>query len=139
MKQANTYLVFEGNCREAMKFYQRCLGGELQLLPYSEMPGGLPVPKEAKDRIMHARLVKGDVVWMAMDNQPGMPFRQGNNFFISIECESVEEIDRLFAGLGVEGKILMPLQETFWATRFGMLTDRFGVSWMFDLEKAKQG
>jgi PhnB protein len=122
-----------------MKFYQECLGGELQLLPFSEMPPGVPYPKEAKDRIMHAKLSKGDaVLLMASDTQPGMPFRQGNNFSISIECDNVEEIDRLFKSLSMEGKVTMPLGETFWAKRFAMLTDRFGINWMLDLEKPTQ-
>jgi PhnB protein len=135
MKRTNTYLIFDGNCRQAMKFYQECLSAELQLMPFSEMPG--EVPKGAGERIMHARLSKGDVVLMASDTMPGMPFQQGNNFSISIECDSVQEIDRLFAALGMQGKVTMPLQETFWAARFGMFTDRFGINWMLDLENAK--
>jgi PhnB protein len=62
MKRTNTYLIFDGNCRQAMKFYKECLGGELQLLPFSAMPPGVPYAKEAKDRIMHAKLSKGDTV-----------------------------------------------------------------------------
>jgi PhnB protein len=73
---------------------------------------------------------------MGMDNDPSYPYRPGNNFLININCESVEEIDRVFAALGVEGKITMPLQETFFATRFGMLTDRFGIGWILGVEKA---
>jgi PhnB protein len=138
MKRTNTYLIFDGNCRQAMKFYQECLGGELQLLPYSEMPPGVPVPKEAKDRIMHSRLTKGDAILMAMDTSPDRPLRQGNNFSISIECDNVEEIERLFKSLSMEGKVTMPLEETFWAKRFAMLTDRFGINWMLDLEKPAQ-
>src|SRR5712691_4775311 len=138
MKRTNTYLIFDGNCRQAMKFYQECLGGELQLLPFSEMPPGVPYPKEAKDRIMHSRLTKGDAILMAMDTQPGMPLRQGSNFSISTECDNVEEIERLFKSLSMEGKVTMPLAETFWAKRFAMLTDRFGINWMLDLEKPTQ-
>ena len=134
MKRTNTYLIFDGNCRQAMTFYKRCLGGELQMLPFSESPG--EVPKEARDRIMHAKLTKGDAIWMASDTMPGMPFQRGSNFSISIECDNVQEIDRLFAALGEEGRVTMPLQKTFWAARFGMLTDRFGINWMLDLEKA---
>ncbi|MCW5979925.1 MAG: VOC family protein [Bryobacteraceae bacterium] len=133
MKDVNIYLVFDGACREAMTFYKNCLGGDLNLFPFSEMPGG--APEAAKDRIMHARLSKGSNVIMASDSMPGMPFQQGNNFSISVQCESVEETDRLFTALGERGKVTMPLQETFWAARFGMLTDRFGVNWMFNLEQ----
>ena len=140
MKRSNTYLIFDGNCAQAMKFYARCLGAELHLMPFSEMPG--EVSKEAKDRIMHAKLTKGDMTWMASDNHPdhtAVPFKQGNNFLINLDCESVQEIDRLFAAFSDQGKITMPLQETFWAARFGILTDRFGVNWMFNLDKPAQG
>jgi PhnB protein len=70
---------------------------------------------------------------------PGMPFQQGNNFSININCESLEETDRLFTALGENGKVKMPLQETFWAASFGMLTDQFGIHWMFNFEKPHQG
>jgi PhnB protein len=136
MKEINAYLVFDGNCREAMTFYQKCLGADLQMMPFSDMPGGSP--EGAKDRIMHARLTKGAAVLMASDNMPSMPFQQGNNFSIALQCESPQEVDRCFAALGEKGKITMPLQETFWAARFGMLTDQFGINWMFNFEKAAQ-
>ena len=133
MKDINTYLIFNGNCREAMTFYGKYLGAELQLATFADMPGD--VPKDAKDRIMHARLTKGSATLMASDNMPGMPFQQGNNFFVSVSCESVQESEKLFTAFGEQGKVTMPLQETFWATRFGMLTDQFGIHWMFNLEK----
>ena len=88
MKEINAYLIFNGNCREAMTFYQKCLGADLHMLPFSESPGG-NVSEEAKDRIMHARLQKGPTVLMASDNMPGMPFQQGSNFFVTLNCESV--------------------------------------------------
>jgi PhnB protein len=118
-----------------MKFYERCFGGELTLMPFSESPGDFP--PEAKNRVMHARLAKGSsVVLMASDIMPGQPFAQGSNFFIMVPCESVEEIDRLFNALSEKGQILMPLSDTFWAARFGMVKDQFGVSWMLNFEKA---
>jgi PhnB protein len=133
MKEINAYLNFDGNCREAMTFYAKCLGAELEMLPFSEVPGDLP--KQAKDRIMHARLTKGSAVVMASDTMPGMPFQQGNNFSVSINCENLQEIDQLFAALSEKAKVTMPLQETFWAARFGMLTDQFGINWMLNFEK----
>jgi PhnB protein len=136
MKEIITYLTFDGNCRDAMKFYERCLEGELHLAPFSETPGDFP--KEAKDRIMHARLTKGPAVLMASDTMPGMPFKQGNNFSICITCESLQELEKLFTALGDKGKVTMPLQDTFWGARFGMLTDHFGINWMFNFEKPKQ-
>lgn len=136
MKEINPYLIFNGNCREAMTFYAKCLGAEVQMIPFSQAP--VDTPKEAKDRIMHARLAKGAAVVMASDNMPGMPFQQGNNFSISVTLESVQEIDKVFAALSEKGKVTMPLQETFWAARFGMLTDRFGINWMCNLYKPQQ-
>ena len=141
MKEINAYLIFDGNCREAMKFYEKCLGAELQLMPFSEGPekfGFSDFPKEAKDRIMHARLAKGSAVLMASDTMPGMPFQQGNNFSISINCERLEETERFFSALGERGKVTMPLQDAFWGARFGMLTDQFGINWMFNFEKPGQ-
>ncbi len=128
---------FNGNCREAMKFYQRCLGGELSIMPFSEAPGDFP--KEAKDRVMHARVTKdGTTLLMASDTMPGSNFVQGTNFSISIDCQSAEETDRLFNAFSENGKITMPLQDAFWGARFGILRDQFGINWMFNFEKPKQ-
>lgn len=137
MKEITAYLTFNGNCREAMKFYEKCLEAELHLMPFSE--GQFEIPKEAKERILHARLTKGSAVLMASDAMPGMPFQQGNNFSVNINCESLEEIESLFAALGEKGKVNMVLQDAFWGARFGMLTDQFGIHWMFNFEKPKQG
>jgi PhnB protein len=136
MKEITAYLTFDGNCRKAMEFYAKCLAADLHIVPFSEAP--MDVPKEAKDRIMHARLSKGSAALMASDTMPGMPLQQGNNFSIAIACESVEETERLFTALGQNGKVTMPLQETFWAARFGMLTDQFGINWMLNLDKPVQ-
>ena len=138
MKEVVTYLNFDGNCREAMTFYARCLGGDLTLTPFSEMPGNHP--PEAKDRIMHARVSKkgsGLAVLMASDRMPGMPFQQSAGFSISIMCESAEEVDRLFGALGEGGKASMPVADQFWGARFGMLTDRFGIHWMMNYDYPK--
>jgi PhnB protein len=136
MKELTTYLTFDGNCREAMKFYAKCLGAELELMSFSDAP--MEVPKESKDRIMHAKLTKGSAVLMASDTMPGMPFQQGNNFSIAVSCESAQETERLFTAFGENGKVTMVLHETFWAARFGMLTDQFGINWMFNLDKPAQ-
>jgi PhnB protein len=137
MKEINAYLIFNGNCREAMTFYQKCLGADLQMLPFSDAPGG-NIPPEARDRVMHARLAKGPTVIMASDNMPGMPFQQGSNFFISLNCENVQEVEKLFSSLSVKGQVKQAPQETFWAARFAMFTDQFGVNWMLNLYKPPQ-
>jgi PhnB protein len=139
MKEIVTYLNFDGTCRQAMEFYKKCLGAELQLIPFSEVPGALPPEaKGAENRIMHALLTKGPVRLMASDSLPGMDFRQGNNVWVSLHCESVPEAETVFAAFSEKAKIGMPLQETFWAARYGMLTDQFGIGWMFNLEKPSQ-
>ena len=135
MKEMVTYLNFDGNARDAMQFYARCLQAELLLMPFSE--ANVDAPPEAQDRTMHAKLTKGSCVLMASDIMPGMPFQRGNNFYICLNCESLEETERVFAALGEKGKVTMPLQDTFWGARFGLITDQFDVNWMFNFEKTK--
>jgi len=130
-----TYLNFDGNARDAMQFYARCLQGELLLMPFSD--ANVDAPQEARDRTMHAKLTKGSCVLMASDIMPGMPFQRGNNFYICLNCESLEETERVFAALGEKGKVTMPLQDTFWGARFGLITDQFDVNWMFNFEKTR--
>jgi PhnB protein len=141
MKETNTYLIFDGNCREAMTFYGKCLGIEPQIISFGEAPkdAGCPTTPETKDRVMHARIGQGPKTFlMASDTMPGMPHREGDNFSISINCDSAQEVDKYFNALtGNGGKVTMPPQETFWAARFGMGSDKFGVNWMFNYEKAK--
>ncbi|MGE0526612.1 MAG: VOC family protein [Bdellovibrionales bacterium] len=136
MKAISTYLNFDGNCAEAMKFYQKCLKADLELMPFSEMPGD--VPPASKNRIMHARLTKGGAVLMASDTMPGMPFTLGNNFSVSIHCESKAEVDEFLGALKEGGKVTMPAAEMFWGAYFGMCTDKFGVNWMFNCELAQR-
>lgn len=142
MKDANAYLIFDGNCREAMQFYATNLGASLDLVPFSAAPcpegNASPVPESAKDRIMHARLAKGSTQVMASDTMPGMPFQQGSNFWVALQCDSSQEIERLFNAFSDNAKINMQLQQTFWAERFGMLTDKFGVNWMFNFPRPEQ-
>ena len=136
MKTMNTYLTFDGNCAEAMKFYQKCLKADLNLMPFSEMPDG-KFPPGSKDRIMHARLTKGNATLMASDTMPGQPFKQGTNFSISIDCQTKKEVDDYSNALKEGGKVTMPNQETFWGAYFGMITDKFGINWMFNCEMHK--
>jgi PhnB protein len=82
MKEINAYLIFNGNCREAMTFYQKCLGADLQLITFGDMGGN--VPPDSKDRVAHARISKGTAVFMASDNMPGMTFNAGDNYFVCI-------------------------------------------------------
>lgn len=140
MKELVTYLTFDGNCREAMTFYAEALGGALQLMT----PGDMGNHGPEADRIMHSNIKWGGpqggrATLMASDTMNATPFTlyRGNNFAISIDCDSAEEEDRYFKALGVGGKVTMELQDTFWGARFGMLTDKFGIAWMFNFEKPK--
>ena len=136
MKHINAYLTFDGTCRKAMTFYKECLGAELFLMPFSEVPGDFP--PEAKDLIMHAALAKGGPILMASDAMPGAPVKAGDNFSVAIACESLEEIERLFTAFSENGTVKLPLHDAFWGARFGMLTDQFGISWMFNFELPKK-
>jgi PhnB protein len=137
MKQFVTYLNFENNCRDAMQFYAKGLAADLQLMTYGDMPGHTPEDSPMKDLIMHARLTKGSATLMASDRPPGKPINPGNNFAVSVDCESMEEIQRVFAALAEKGKVTMPLQDQFWGAHFGMLEDQFGIHWMFNYDFPK--
>jgi PhnB protein len=133
-----TYLTFDGKTRDAMTFYQKALGGELNVQTFRDAK--MDAPKGGEDRVIHANIMQnGRAILMASDTMPGMPYTPGNNFSISVECESVLEEERLFAALGDGGKVTMPLQDTFWGAHFGMVTDRFGINWMFNAELPKKG
>lgn len=134
MKSINAYLTFDGNAREAMQFYAKCIGAEVQIMSFGEAK--IPCPDSAKDRVMHALLKQNGAILMASDTMPGMPFQMGSNFSVSLACENVQEAEKVFAALSEKGKVSMPLQETFWAIRFGMLVDKYGVQWMVNLDKA---
>ncbi|MEO8192916.1 MAG: VOC family protein [Gemmatimonadales bacterium] len=138
MKAIHIYLNFDGNTREAMKFYADCLGAELTMQSYKDagVPGP-PGPPGSEDRIVHARLSKGSIVVMASDSPAGMPVKQGNNFWASVDCESQDEIEKLFGKFGDGATVVMELRDTFWNAHFGMLTDKYGVGWMFNFEKPK--
>jgi PhnB protein len=137
MRAIIAYLNFDGNARDAMTFYAKCLGATLHLQSFKDAK--VDAPKGGENRTIHARLEKGSAVLMASDTMPGMPFTQGNNFSVSIDCESIPETEKLFKAFGEGGKVTMPLQDTFWGARFGMLTDKFGVQWMFNCELPKKG
>lgn len=137
MKAITPYLNFDGNCREAMTFYQRCLGGELHVMTFGE--GEFESPPEAKDRVIHARLQRGDVVLMASDTMPGMPYEQGNDVWLSLQCESDDEVGSLYAALSAGGHEVMAPHDAFWGARFAMLTDRFGMNWMLNHERVQAG
>jgi PhnB protein len=131
MNATNIYLSFDGNCRQAMTYYGKCLAGEPNFTTFAQGPPDIAaMAQDAPDRILHAELHSGPVVLMAADTMPGMPHHPGNNFSISITCETLAEMERLFAALGDGGAVTMAMHDAFWGGRFGMLRDRFGISWM---------
>ena len=131
MKNVTAYLHFDGNCRQAMQFYQKCLGTEIQMSLYPDAKGQLSNDPGAK--IMHSQLLQnGQPVLMASDMPPGSSVRSGNNFSVSVECDSVEEIERLFRAVGEKGQVRVPLANMPWGARLGMLTDQFGIQWLFN-------
>lgn len=134
MKRVVPYLFFNGNCRDALDFYQQCFGGELQLMTYGDAPvqNTCPEgPQGAKDEIMHGCVSNGDFCLMASD-WPGGGAKPGNNAHLNVECETLAEIERLFEALGNEGRVTMALHDAFWGARFGMLIDKFGTHWMLN-------
>ncbi len=136
MKELVTYLVFNGTAREAMTFYGKHLGGQLEVSGFPDAQG--KPSEDPKSLVMHARLSKGgSSLLMASDAQPGDPPKMGDNVSVSVHCESGEEIERLFAGFSEGGTVKLPLQDMFWGARFGMLVDRFGIHWMFNFEFPK--
>jgi PhnB protein len=132
----NTYLLFNGNCAEAFRFYEQCLGGKITaLLDHSAMPPSDNIPAEWRDKIMHARLEIGDQVLMASDAPPA--YAQPNQGFnIHLDLADPTEAERIFNALAENGTVKMPFAQTFWAYRFGMLVDQFGIPWMINCEKA---
>jgi PhnB protein len=135
--QWNPYLTFNGNCAAAFQFYEKCLGGKIAaMIPFGDTPNAEHVPAEARGRIMHARLVAGTQVLMGSDGRPGDPYEGVQGCAVAVQVETPEEAERLFNALSEKAAITLPLQQTFWAVRFGMLTDQFGVPWMINCEKA---
>jgi len=137
MLQLNPYLNFNGNCAEAFKFYEKALGGKNFM---SHTFGGSPMagqlPPDAADKIMHARMDVGNNTLMGSDGI-GDRYKTPVGMAVSLSIDDPAEADRIFQALSEGAKIEMPIQKTFWAERFGMLTDRFGIPWMINCEPKK--
>lgn len=136
MKTAiNAYITFNGQAREAMTFYKNCLGGELTLQPVGDMPLEGQCEGAAPETIMHSSLIKDGMVLMASDMMGGQDFIVGNNISLTINCSTEEEINTFFSNLSAGGRVIMPLKVEFWGALFGVLTDKFGINWMFNYDK----
>ncbi|MGB7853643.1 MAG: VOC family protein [Candidatus Sulfotelmatobacter sp.] len=129
------YLLFNGDCEAAFKFYEKVLGGKIDaMFTHEGTPAAKDVPPEWQKKILHARLLLGDRALMASDAPPGR-YDKPQGFSVSLEIETPKESERVFHALSEKGTVVMPIQETFWAVRFGMLTDRFGIPWMINCSK----
>jgi PhnB protein len=135
MPQPIPYLAFNGNCADAMRFYAKVLGGKLYMLTFGESPMAEQTPKSARDQIMHARLaLEENGSLYAGDSPPGMPYQGIHGVSIALNYDAVAQADRVFNALADGGKVTMALAPTFWAKRFGMVTDKFGCPWIINGE-----
>lgn len=143
----NPYLNFDGNCREAFDFYAKTLGGEIMFsMTFADMPeeeqdgeacGGAEMPEGMDDKIMHVSMEVGNITLMGSD-APG-EYVKPQGMHVAINLDTPEEAERVYKALSEGGEIIMPIQETFWAQRFAMFTDRFGTPWMIDCDKPMEG
>ncbi|MBI3786429.1 MAG: VOC family protein [Deltaproteobacteria bacterium] len=134
----NPYLTLDGQCEAAFTFYAQCLGGKIEMmLTFKDAPSAENIPAHWLDKIMHARLVLGDQVLMGSDSPP--QFQEPmKGFSVSLAVDEPAEAERIFQALEKGGTVRMPMQQTFWAERFGMVTDRFGVPWMINCQGPAQ-
>jgi PhnB protein len=133
--QLNPYLSFNGQCEAAVTFYQQVLGGEIAaMLRYGDTPMAEQTAPDWRSKIAHARLIVGGQLLMASDSPPEH-YEPMKGISVTLNLDEPAEAERVYHALAAGGTQTMPIQETFWARRFGMLTDRFGVPWMINCEK----
>ena len=139
IKSINPYLMFDGTAEKALKLYESALGAKAENVSrYGGTPGEEHCETQAdKDRIMHASLHIDGAMFMVSDCPPGMPVATDSNVQVSLDFDDVTDMDRKFEALAEGGKVRMPLQDTFWGARFGMLTDAHGIRWMFNCDTKK--
>lgn len=135
--QLNPYLTFNGRCEAAFGFYERSLGGKIvAMVPHAGTPAEQHVPSEWRNKILHARLMVGDEVLMGSDAPPDR-YEEPKGISVTLQIEDPADAERIFHALAENGTVRMPIQQTFWAARFGMLVDQFGIPWMVNCEQAK--
>ena len=133
--QLNPYLTFKGDCEAAFKFYEKVLGGKIiMMMTHEGTPAASQVPPEWGKKIIHARMTIDDQVLMGSDAPPSH-YAKPQGFSVSVSVTDPADADRIFQALAENGTVRMPIQETFWAHRFGMLADKFGIPWMINCEK----
>lgn len=130
--QVRPYLSFKGDCEMAFKFYAKCLGGQLgELFHYSGTPLADQVPSGWEDKVMHGSMKIGELVLMGSDVAPDQ-YEEPKGISLTLQMKNVAEAERIFQELARDGKVVLPLEQTFWAERFGMVTDRFGIPWVIN-------
>ena len=133
--KSNPYLHYQGNCEEAFKFYEKSLDGKvMDKMTYAGTPMENHVPPEWKNKMIHSSMKIGDTVLMGSDCSPEH-YERPQGFFVALNVEKPEEAEKIFKALSEKGEVKMPIQETFWALRFGMLVDQFGIPWSVDCAK----
>jgi len=133
--QVNPYLLFNGNCEAAFKFYAKCLGGKIEtMMPHEGSPAEAQAPPGWLKKILHARMRFGETLLMASDCPPDR-YEKPQGFSVSLQIKNPAEAERVFHALAEKGTVQMAIQETFWAARFGMLVDQFGIPWMINCER----
>ena len=131
-----SFITFTGNCEEAMNYYKDMLQGEILSLMHFE-EGPMDVPEDFKGKVMYTEFKFGECAFMASDKMPDGSLTVGNNISLSIGTTDLEMTEKWFNNLAADGQVTMPLQDTFWGARFGTLTDKFGINWMFNCEMKK--
>ena len=132
--QVQPYLSFKGDCEAAFKLYERSLGGKIgTIFRYGGSSMADQVPPEWADKVMHASLTLDGLVLLGADIEPSR-YEEPKGFSLSIQIKNVADAERVFLELSEGGRVMMPLEKTFWAERFGMVADRFGVPWLINCE-----
>lgn len=135
------YLFFDGTCAAAMDFYAEVFGGKVvSVMTYGEMPGDMPCPDEAKNRVMNAMLeLPGGALIYASDSFPGRASGPVSGFMIALNYPTTDEGEKVFDRLADGGEVVMPYSPSFWAEKFGMLTDKYGIEWAINGNLAPRG
>ena len=129
----NTYVNFAGTCAEAFHYYEQHLGGQIgMVMTRGDLPDQSQIRPESKSAVVHARISIGDTELLGADVDNAQPMRSA---YLSLTVESDSEAERIFAALSDGGQVFMPMQETFFASRFAQLRDRFGINWMLTCER----
>ena len=132
--QISPYLSFKGDCEAAFKFYEQCLGGQLgAIFRYGGTSLVNQVPADWQDKVMHGSVTVGEQVLMGGDMAPES-YEAPKGFTLSIQIKGVADAERIYHELANGGRVVLPLEKTFWAARFGMLVDRFGIPWQINCE-----